>query len=104
MYQQFDTKSLDLSNLAKQKGNYQLVLFFLGIIGALFLVFGIVSWPLAIVGVAWFGLGISILSIDSEESGETTLILMKRAGDQILGLVCVFCENQLPTHIIQGRH
>ena len=47
---------MDLSNLAKQKGNYQIVLFFLGIMGVLFLVFGIVSWPLAIVGAAWLGL------------------------------------------------
>jgi hypothetical protein len=56
MYQQLDVRSLELTNLAKQKGSYQLVLFFLGIIGVLFLVFGIVSWPLAIIGAACFGL------------------------------------------------
>jgi hypothetical protein len=56
MYQQFDTKSLELSNLAKQRGSYQLGLFFLALIGVLFLVFGIVSWPLAIIGAAFFGM------------------------------------------------
>ncbi len=56
MFQQEDANSLDLSNLAKQKGSYQLVLFIFGIIGVLFLVFGIVSWPLAVVGAGSLGL------------------------------------------------
>jgi hypothetical protein len=56
MYQQLDIKSFDLSNLGKQRGSYQVVFLFLIMLGALFLIFAIFSWPLVFFGAALFGL------------------------------------------------
>ena len=56
MYQQANIKSTDLSNLTKQKDNYQIVLSILVVMGVVFLLIAIAFWPLAIVGAAFFGL------------------------------------------------